>query len=356
MTYVHGGDIYSPAPNGKKWIDFSANINPLGMPERVKKALVDNLNSYSSYPDPFCRELRQAISESENVPVSMIECGNGAADLIFRLIYAIKPKKALLLAPTFAEYETALSAVDCELSFFYLSADHNFLWNEELLKLIPGTDIVILCNPNNPTGMAAQRELLLKVAEQCRKYQSFLLVDECFMDFVREQEQYTFQNDLKRYPCVAVLKAFTKLYAMAGLRLGYLLCADTVLLQRLKNYGQPWSVSTVAEKCGVAALSCQEYVIRSLSLIEQERGYLSENMKRLGIRVYPSQANYLLFWCGDTNLKEKLIAFGILIRDCSDYRGLEKGYYRIAVKYHKDNEYFLHCIEKALQTQNNKGE
>lgn len=354
MTFVHGGDIYSPAPVGKPWVDFSANINPMGMPVPVKQALVSDPDAFSAYPDPFCRELRRAISESEGLPDSMIECGNGAADLIFRLIYALKPKKALLLSPTFAEYEAALAAVGCETCFFSLTAGHNFLWDEALMESIPGMDMVILCNPNNPTGVAVERRLILKAAEQCRKHRSFLLIDECFMDFVRGQDEYTFKNDLECFPGTAVLKAFTKLYAMAGLRLGYLLCADRALLQHLKNYGQPWGVSTVAAKCGIAALSCREYVAHSLMLIEQEREYLSTGLKRLGMKVHPSQVNYLLFECCNTGLKEALIRFGILIRDCSNYRGLGKGYYRIAVKCRGDNRYLLECMAEVLRTQENK--
>ena len=346
---IHGGNIYAPSPNGKPWIDFSANINPLGIPEKVKKALIENIDTYSAYPDPLCRELRKAISDKLHISMEMIECGNGAADLIFRLIYALKPRKALLLAPTFAEYEMALKAVGCELSFFYLPEKEDFIWDERLLEWIPDVDMVLLCNPNNPTGIAVTQELLVKVADCCREHHAFLLIDECFIDFLPEQKKYSFIDQLKQFPEAAVLKAFTKLYAMAGIRLGYLLCSDQKLIQNMKQYGQPWNVSTVAVKCGVAALSCEDYVQRTLTLIEKERAYLLNNLNNLGIKSYPSQTNYLLFRCGISDLAERLKSYNILIRDCSNYRGLEQGYFRIAVKSREDNQYFIKAMKEILQ-------
>lgn len=348
---VHGGDIYSPRTlnTGARIIDFSANINPLGLPEAVKNAVCENIEFYHSYPDPLCRELRQALAQALAVSEETIFCANGAADAIYRLVMALKPKKALLLAPAFAEYELALQTVACKVEYYHLREDMGFCVCEDIGEYIQnGVDMVFLCNPNNPTGIATEKKWVLEIARRCQQLGAILVVDECFMDFLQHEQAYSVMPHLREYHNIVILKAFTKIYAMAGIRLGYLLCDDSAIIHALYAAGQPWAVSTVASKCGIAALSCTEYVQKSRALIYQNRIGLQASLAHLGCKVYDSQANFVFFRSPEPELHCKLEPYGLLLRDCSAYRNLSRGFFRAAVRLEQENNYLIECMQKIL--------
>lgn len=236
LSLIHGGDIYSPhpVPEGERLLDFSANLNPLGMPEEVRQALCSHVEEYAAYPDPLCRSLRQALAEHHRLCPEWFLCGNGAADLIFRLAFGTRPKRALIPAPTFAEYAQALTEAGCETTRYVLSEQQDFLLDERFLKTVqPGVDLVFVCNPNNPTGLITQRSLLERLLERCEQVGARLCVDECFLDFLPEEPLLTVLPLLEKHPNLLVLRAFTKLYAMAGIRLGYGVCSDPQLLSAM---------------------------------------------------------------------------------------------------------------------------
>lgn len=351
---IHGGDIYSHADKKGRLLDFSANINPLGMPDEVKQALVSHVEEYACYPDPLCRSLRAAIGTFHRIPAEDVLCGNGAADLIFRVCWGLRPKKALVLAPTFAEYELALRSCGCEVSYFDLDRAKNFLPDINALcrqlSHTEGLDLVFLCNPNNPTGLALKREEVSRIGDACREKGGLLVVDECFADFLEREEEYSVLEDIRegRLSNVLVLRAFTKMYAMAGVRLGYLISSCREALRGIGEAGQPWSVSTVASVCGEAALSCRAHVEKSRLLAASGRAYLTERLALLGFRMFPSMVNFLLFQCPEAGLKEGLEKEGILIRSCANYRGLDGTYFRIAVKSEEDNRRLVETVKKLL--------
>lgn len=350
----HGGDVYSKREMkfADHIVDFSANINPLGMPPEVKAALINHIDSYECYPDPHCRELKNAIALLENTEPQNILCGNGAADLIFRLALACKPKKALLLAPTFSEYEQALKTVDCEITYYLLDEKDGFSVDERILAAISQElDILFICNPNNPTGLAVGRGLMLKIADKCKECHVNLVVDECFVDFLMEEKAVRISSETDHYDNLIIVKAFTKIYAMAGIRLGYLLCHNQDILRAIERVSQAWSVSTVAAKCGVAAASQTDYVQKTKLLTRENRIFLMDNLHALGIKTYASKANYIFFYCEDFLLQQKLEQYGILIRDCQNYCHLAKGFFRIAVKAQADNRYFVECLKKVILEQ-----
>lgn len=340
--YKHGGDIYTY----KNMLDFSANINPLGTPQSVINAACEGVRESSNYPDPQCRALVRAISAHEKIAETKIICGNGAADLIFSLCTALKPKKALLIAPSFYEYEQALRAVDCEIQYHDLTIENGFQLSEAYLNdLTDDVDIAFVCNPNNPTGILTKKPLLLAILEKCKEKGVFLVVDECFNDFLQDPAVHTLKAQIDDYNDFFILKAFTKIYAMAGLRLGYGLTANTTLLGQMKQCSQPWSVSIPAQKAGIAALKEDDYVKRTLAMIAAEKTYLIRELNQAGFTVYDSAANYLFFQ-GPPTLHQACLAQGVMIRDCSNYRGLNEGFYRIVVKQHDDNVALIKTMKK----------
>ena len=216
--HIHGGDVYKY----DHCLDFSANCNPLGTPQSVKQAIIDCVDDLSDYPRVGCGPLREAIASYEHTRKEYLICGNGAADLIFSLCRAQNPKKALLLAPTFAEYEQALVSMGCEIARYYLEEPADFCVKENYLQVLQKEkpDIIFLCNPNNPTGITMHRELLEGILRSCAESGIFMVVDECFLDFVKEPEKHTLKGKLAEYPNLFLLKAFTKRYAIPGVRLG----------------------------------------------------------------------------------------------------------------------------------------
>jgi len=351
MNYQHGGDIYTASEkyNGEI-IDFSANINPLGMPEAVIQAACRAVAKAEHYPDPACRRLRQAIAKAEGVLPRQIICGNGAADLIYRLVLACRPRKALLLAPTFSEYEQALMTVGAEIVFHYLKEENEFGLTEDIMiQMSADLDMIWLCNPNNPTGRLLPGPLLEKILDLCRQKNIRLVVDECFLDLCPQGEEYKLTARINDNPELFLLRAFTKSFAMPGLRLGYGLCSDEVLLEKMQACGQPWSVAIPAQEAGIAALNEQEFLKESVAYISRERKWLLAALEKLGIRCFGSQANYILFRLPRAfDLKERLLKKGILIRSCSNYRGLGADYYRIAVRRHWENEKLIEALAQVL--------
>ena len=352
MHLIHGGDVYSARQKMKREpLDFSANINPMGMPPGAVRAATEALQQCTQYPDPLCRELRAALAAYEGIPAEQIVCGNGAADLIFRIVAATHPQRALLLEPTFAEYEQALRSMDCSIAYFPLQESEGFVLPEAFLQqLTPEINLLFLCNPNNPTGRTVSPALLQEIWKRCEEAGILLVVDECFNEFLEHPERNTLKGVLKPGTNAVILKAFTKSFAMPGLRLGYGLCGNGDLAERIFSCGQPWGVSIPAQAAGVAALQEQGYLERMRRLIQTERRWLSENLARLGLCVFPSEANYILFRTEtEIPLRERMEQRGVLIRACGNYRGLDNRYYRIAVRGHGENERLIAALKCALE-------
>ena len=267
---------------------------------------------------------------------------------------AIKPGKALLLAPTFADYEKALATVNCKIDYFGLSAGNDFRVDDSILtKINNDTDLVIICNPNNPTGQLTEETLLLKILDKCRSTGTYLLVDECFMDFVDKEKGFSLKKYLSEYDNLIILKAFTKTYAMAGIRLGYCLTSNEDVIDKCRENGQDWSVSTLAQAAGLSALDEEEYLAKSKEYIKKERSYLLQNLHKLGFKVYGSEANYIFFAAKNLpRLAEKLKKDGFLIRKCANYHNLDEHYYRIAVRTTSQNKLLIKAVRKLLKNEN----
>lgn len=350
MTQLtHGGDWAGyRAQYGHDALDFSANVSPLGLPQGVANAIAAALPHADRYPDPLCRALRAKLAPHEGIPAESILCGNGAADLIFRLAWAAKPRTALVTAPTFAEYAAALEGAGCVVRRHFLQAEVDFAVTDSILSSItPEVDMVFLCQPNNPTGQLASPALVEQLLHRCEVCGAVLVVDECFLDFLPEGDALSAKR-LLHSPNLVILKAFTKLYGMAGVRLGYCICSDEARLARMQAAGQPWAVSGLAQAAGIAALDETDYVSRVRALIAAQRPLLANGLRALGLLVIEGRANYLLFQAPET-LGDALKRKGAVVRSCGNYPGLSACWYRTAVRTETENRQLLQLLGEVLE-------
>ena len=339
----HGGDIYE----GGVRLDFSANTNPMGMPESVKEAAVSSLEHADRYPDPYARELISAISAYHGVPSGFVLAGAGAAEMIYSYCLEGGFKKALMTAPTFSEYGLALETTGCGIEWHYLDEKDGFTLDDGIITHIREAqpDAVFICNPNNPTGKLADHELMLEIIGVTQDTRAKLFVDECFVELAGGKSLTEF---LRSCPNLTILRAFTKNYGMAGLRLGYVLSSDGDFLKGMSERVQPWNISTPAQAAGVAALKEKNFLPESIGLIERERSRLQEALKKLGLKVVDSDVNFILFK-GPGDLYERMKEKGILIRNCDNYEGLGTGWFRIAVKLPDENTELLRTMKEVLR-------
>ena len=347
MEYGHGGDIYTY----KGMLDFSVNVNPFGPSEAVLEAAKRGIDKCCAYPDSQCRALREALAAKLGVPQEYILPGNGAADLFFSLVTAERPKKALIPVPAFSEYEQALRTVDCQIRYYQTEEKENFRLTERFLeKLTEDLDLVFLCSPSNPAGQVIPEDLLRRIIRRCGEKKIRLVLDECFIEFADPEKAFYAEGETENCPQLFVVRAFTKMHAIPGLRLGYGITSDTELLERLCRVRQPWSVSIPAQEAGIAALSEAEdlKVEKTRILIRAEREWLEQELREMGFRVIPSEANFILMY-SSIDLAEGLKEQGILIRDCGNYRGLGKGWYRTAVRLHEENRLLAEALGKISE-------
>lgn len=340
MNFEHGGDIY----NNDILYDFSANLNPLGMPKGVTNVLKNSVDEWDKYPDPYCRKLTEKIGLHENFFAKNIVCGNGAADLIYRIIQAFKPPKSVICAPSFSEYEKALNEFGSKITVYRLLEKNNFILDSGIIELLTeNIDMLILCSPNNPTGKTIDTEILKNICEKCLEKNIIFLCDECFMSFVKDGKNKSVRNFINKN--IIILKAFTKVYAMAGLRLGYALFGNTEYAEKVRKTGQFWSVSTPAQIAGIAALDEKNYIQKTIEFIENERDFLLNELSKLNFKLYNAEANFILFK-SNLPLDVLLLKHKILIRSCANFDGLGEIFFRIAVRSHEENIALIEALRR----------
>jgi len=365
QRYTHGGDIY----RNKIKYDFSVNINPLGMPPESIEAGKRAVELSQRYPDYMGEELCDKLSRKENCNTEDIIIGNGAAELIYALCHFVRPERAIVIAPTFSEYENAVKASGGEVVKIYTNEEKGFeISADDIISGIYAnagekTDMLFICNPNNPTGRMCDGREVRRIAGVCERLGIRFIVDECFLPFCDDEEECSMKHDLERYRNMCVLRAFTKIYAMPGLRLGYMLTSDHELTEGIRGVLQPWNTSIPAQMAGSAALEDGDYIIKTRRLLEREREYLFKELSSFEcVDVYESDANFILFRVniGPEQrakrymdfLYDELLGRGILIRKCDDFDGLCSGsdrqFYRVAVRTHSENEELIRAIREVL--------
>lgn len=345
----HGGYIYH---EDKMIVDFSANIHPYGMPEEIYQAMKVALEESIHYPDPDCVRLKKLLAIKHNVSSQQVICGNGAADLIFRLALILNAKNILLPVPTFVEYEEAFSTPVFEKSKImeYPLNVETLLIEEDILEYMnPEIDVLILCNPNNPTGRLINTSLLVRMLEKAKRQNIVVLLDECFLDFVIDGKEQSMIPRIRKYPNMFILKSFTKMFGIPGIRLGYGISANLDLLKKMEAVAQSWNVSHIAQVAGITACQMEGYEEQTAKEIAKLRTWMWEELKKLPLRVWEGNANYLFFQApGCYDLHERCLSNGICLRHCDNYRGLGADYYRVAVKKQEENEMLMQILQRCL--------
>ena len=349
LSQVHGGNIYEiQRIYKKKIIDFSANINPLGIPAEVKKIIYKDFQKILHYPDPCSEDLTQAIAHYWNIEKENILVGNGSIELIYLIMHTFSPRTVSIPVPSFSEYERAAKwgNTETKIRFVPLKEEEGFRLH---LSRLPKTDILFVCNPNNPTGnLIAGRDNLIAQAPN-----KSVVIDEAFMDFLSDEKKHTFIREAIKNRKIIVLRSFTKFFALPGLRLGYV-AAHRQIIDKLKRHQFPWSVNALAQIAGEAILADKEYIRTTRRFIEKERDFLFGQLsKTKQLQPYSSAANFLLVKIHAQNitssfLLKELIKKGILIRDCANFKGLGNKFIRVAVRLHKDNLKLLRALKEVM--------
>ncbi|MBC8014668.1 MAG: threonine-phosphate decarboxylase [Sporomusaceae bacterium] len=354
----HGGNLYAAmrqaGGNISEILDFSANINPLGLSENIRKTLHTSIESIIHYPDVDGYALKQAISQYYRVSAEQITLGNGAVELMYILCHMLKPKRILVTAPAFSEYEAAARASGATIEYVYLCPEKEFTIDiQAMIRQLAHIDIVFICNPNNPTGtllLSIQIEKLLAAAQAQNTY---VVVDESFIDFLPNDDAYTCRQLLDKYTNLIIFHSLTKFYAIPGLRLGFAL-ASRPLTTLLHSGKDPWNVNTLAQNAGVTALSDHTYQHLSKELVEKVKMDLYHHLREIpGLKPYLPSVNFILINIKDTGktgeeLQQAMVRHHILIRSCSNYPGLSSEYIRIAVKRPEQNSILIDTLKKVI--------
>ena len=342
MQGIHGGDIYTNKVN----IDFSVNVNPLGMPKGVEDVLHQAVSHCKEYPDIQALKLKEAVAKQLEVKKEYLLFGNGASEVFMGIMHAMKPGKVLIPIPSFYGYQYVAEAVGSEIEYFSLKKENAFLPGEELLEVwTEELEVLFLANPNNPTGKRLERDYLREVLAVCKEKGIYVVLDECFISFCEENS--SFVSEIDQYPNLLLVQAFTKLYAIPGVRLGFLVSSNVGVIQKIEKQLPEWNLSVFAQEAGIACVKENVFIEQTVEYVQKERVFLSEQLQKMGVKVFGGEGNFILIYTEEP-LYELLLVRGILIRDCQNFKGLSKGYYRIAVKSREENKILLREIGECL--------
>ena len=341
--YEHGGRIYDSEGKMGDWLDFSANINPFGLSDKILKVLTENLRGVVNYPDSNALELKRAISQRYGVDDKNLVVLNGAAEFFYLYLNVLRPKRVIIPVPSFSEYERAARAAFCEIKYFFTAAEENFAINTEKLRaeIKNPSDVVIIGRPNNPTGNLIALEEILRLAEVAN-----VLIDESFIDFLKIESARRIISEK-----ISVVQSLTKIFAIPGLRLGFAV-VEKNLAERLNLSKDVWNVNFLAQKVGVAALSDEDFLIKTRAWLKIEQKFFVERLKNFrGVEIFPPSVNFILFRHENAQkILSSLRQRKILIRSCTNFAGLDEFYLRSAIRSRKENILLLNELEKIIQS------
>lgn len=357
FKHLHGGNLERAMEkygiSSEEIIDFSANINPLGFSSKTRETIIKNLDRLSHYPDPECKEAKKEISHYFKIDYENIILGNGSTELIYLIVQTLNPKKVLIPVPTFCEYERALNNNNVSINFYKLKEKQEFLVSiDEIIPQLAGIDLVFLCNPNNPTGTFLPKKEMLTLVKEVQKRKIFLVLDEAFIDLYEEES--LIKEVKKNYDHLIILRSLTKFFGLPGLRIGFV-ASSPKLIENLEAQKIPWSVNCLAQIAVREILRDEKFINKSKSFLLEEKEFFYQELSNIeGWKVYKPSANFifikLLGNISSEGLMEQLAKKGILIRDCSNFRGLEEGkFIRVAVRTRKENIKLLKELKLILR-------
>ena len=359
--HFHGSDIeaieaYYGIPK-ETIVGFGANVNPLGLSQKLQTEIANNLHIITAYPDRNYVSLRNAIGTYCNVNPNHIVVGNGSTELISLLIQHLHPKRALLLGPTYSEYERELELCGGEMVYYDLLPEYEFQVqvDEFLSQLSDDIDLLILCNPNNPTSSAITVETMKKIMLYCREHNIFVMVDETYVEFAPDIQAISSMPFVAEFDNLMIIRGVSKFFAAPGLRLGYGVTSNKAFMDVLHTHQNPWTLNSIGAFAGELMVQDTDYISRTRTLIlsERERIY-NELMKIPSLHTFEPIANFFLVKIqkeGITSAEvfDFLIRKGLMIRDCSSFTSLKGEYIRFCIMNPEDNtrlldglkEYFL---------------
>lgn len=348
--FLHGGDIYTDGIlKGRKLIDFSSNINPLGVPKVFAQHLGEAVEVLDRYPDVKYRSLKKNLLDylkCSSLYDSNIILGNGAAEVIDLVVSCFK--KILIIVPSFLEYELNAKKWGCEVVYSHLDADMQLDYSDIQNKLA-SCDAVILGNPNNPNGGLVYKEKFIKILELSEISKKTIIIDEAFIEFTGSN-QNSFIEEIKTYKCIFIIRALTKFFALPGIRFGYGISRDIPLLDKIRLKQNPWNINCFAEIAAKYVLKDTQYIDKSRSWIEKEKVYLPEKLKKMKFieKVYKTNTNFVLCKLKQMNCNELYdlcMKKGIIIRRASNFKDLDDSYVRFAIKDRYKNDLLLSTLE-----------
>lgn len=340
-------------------ISFSANVNPLGFSKKAAEALKQNLNVISRYPDRDYTDLKQAIASYTGASCGHIILGNGVTELLTLFINLLAPEKAVIVGPTYSEYEKDLKRRGCDIRYIMAEEARDFVLSpEEIIENTPDeTDLVILCNPNNPTSGAFFKKDLAMIAEDfCRRH-IHLLIDETYVEFSALSDEITAADLTNTYDNLLVLRGTSKFFATPGLRLGYALTGSRSLPDKASETQDPWNINAAADLVGTVMFTDTDYIRLVRNTMEQEKEFICQSLSTIsGIRTYPVNSNFVLVRLPEDTLTsgelfDILIRQGMMVRNCATFPTLGDRFIRICFMSHTDNERLIAAIKKALSRQ-----
>ncbi len=352
----HGGNIWNkfknPVITDKNLIDFSTNTNSLGFPEEINKIILDNMPYIKYYPDPDCMYLRHSISKHLDINYKNIIAGNGSSELFYSAINTIKPSKVLLLAPSFSEYEKASKSSDASVSYInYERKDNEFYIDiKKILKKLPETDLLIIGNPNNPTGSIIEHEVLIFLIRKSQENNCFVFIDEAFIDFTENGKELSLIGNILDNDNIIVFRSLTKIFSIPGLRLGYA-ATNINMIEKIRAHQPDWPVNLFAQVVSAELVKNEDFIKKTIKIVEGEKHFLYSNISEIkSLKPYKSHANFLIIEILKTGLNSKtlksklLYGNNILIRDCSNFKNLKNNFFRIAVKTRPENEKLISVL------------
>lgn len=335
---------------------FSANVNPLGISPLLRETLASHVDAISTYPDRDYTKLRKSICAYTGAQFENIIVGNGSTELISLFIQTTHPEKALILGPTYSEYEREIALEGGHTLYYPLKEENNFQMdvNDLCAQMKDGLDLLVLCNPNNPTASAISRKDMRKILDAALQFGIAVMVDETYAEFAPDDRKISSIPLTNNYNNLIVLRGISKFFAAPGLRLGYAVTGNPDLLKYINTKKNPWTINSLAEIAGCIMFSDKEYIEKTRTLITTEREHLLSLLSSWDtVKVYPSCTNFILMKILKEDVTSDMlfdccIRRGLMIRDCSTFPFLDSSYIRFCVMSPEKNDELMKAFKELL--------